>query len=79
MVLDVLWPPSPTASAELELTVSGQLGPVLRSALLPCVAARTQNCTVVRLVTSADVDVPALVKMLESLGVNFASVRRFAR
>lgn len=73
------WPPSPAGPAELELTVSGELGPVLRSALLPRVAARTQSCTVVRVVTPAEVDVPALVETLESLGVNFASVRRFAR
>lgn len=63
-------------TSKLELTVAGEIGPVLRSALKPQVAACHQQCTVLRLVTTASMDVPALVVALDSMGLNISSVRR---
>ena len=72
--------PHPRAnSAELEVTVNGELGPLLRSALPRRLAARTQRCTVVRLVAPPSMDLPALVETLDSMGLNVASVRRVER
>jgi hypothetical protein len=68
-------PASPADRPDLELTVNGELGPVLRTALLPHLAAQTQHCTVVRLLSPPEVDLPALVETLESLGLQLASVR----
>jgi hypothetical protein len=72
----VLPPPAPLSAPEVQLTVAGELGPVLRSALMPHLAARQQQCTVLRLVTGANVDVAALVATLDSMGLHVASVRR---
>jgi hypothetical protein len=70
-------PQSAQSSAPVvELTVAGELGPCLRAALMPHVAAREERCTVLRLVTSADMDVPELLATLDARGVHVSSVRR---
>ena len=55
---------SPPAAPLFELTVVGDLGPVLEAALLPCVCHGVQRQTVVRLGTSG-LD---LVEVLDHLG-----------
>jgi hypothetical protein len=59
----------------MALAVAGELGPALRSALLPPVAPRVIRCTVLRLQAPADVDVLAVMEALDSEGVHVTSVR----
>jgi hypothetical protein len=60
----------------MELAVAGELGPVLRSALLTFAAPRATQRTVLRLATSSDVDVLAVLEALATEGLDVTSVRR---
>jgi hypothetical protein len=66
---------APAAPATVELVVSGELGPVLRSALRPQATARAERCTVLRLVAPESVDLLELVETLDSMGLSLTSVR----
>ncbi|WP_313408948.1 hypothetical protein [Aeromicrobium sp.] len=57
---------------EFELTIDGGLGPVLRNALGPELAARTRTYTTLVLETA--VDLGALVALLNSRGLHVESV-----
>lgn len=63
-----------TRPATYELTVVGALGPVLRKALGPCVAARCEQQTVLRTELGDDADLVDLVLMLASRGLEIADV-----
>lgn len=60
------------AALEFELTIEGGLGPVLRNALSPGLAARTHTCTV--LVLASAVDLGTLVERLHARGLSIESV-----
>jgi len=57
-----------------EVVVRGELGPVLRAALLPVRATATQEQTVLRARLSRDRDLADLVSVLRSHGVRVASI-----
>ena len=61
--------------AWMELAVEGELGPVLRSALLKFAAPRATPCTVLRIGASSDVDVLAVLEALATEGLDVTSVR----
>jgi hypothetical protein len=62
--------------AWMELAVEGELGPVLRTALLTFAAPRATRRTVLRLATSSDVDVLAVLEALATEGLDVTSVRQ---
>jgi len=64
----------PDADVVFELTVEGELGPVLRGALQPD-AVEQQPCTVVRAIASAGMGVADLVGLLDAEGLIVESVR----
>lgn len=64
----------PDAGVVFELTVEGELGPVLRRALQPGVAAR-QPCTIFRATAGAGSGVADLVAMLDAEGLTVESIR----
>ncbi len=61
--------------AWMELAVAGELGPVLRSALLTFAAPRATRRTVLRLAAPPDVDVLAVLEALATEGLDVTSVR----
>jgi hypothetical protein len=58
----------------MQLAVEGEVGPVVRSALLR-VASRARHCTVLRLAVPPDVDMLAVMEALDSEGLHVTSVR----
>ena len=64
----------PDAEVMFELTVEGELGPVLRCALQPGVAER-QPCTIFRATADAGSGVADLVRMLDAQGLTVESIR----
>jgi hypothetical protein len=62
--------------AWLELAVAGELGPVLRSALLRFATPRVSRRTVLRPATASDVDVLAVLEALATEGLDVTSVRQ---
>jgi len=60
----------------MELVVRGELGPVLRSALLPQATARTERSTVIRLVAPTNADLLAVLENLHARGLRVTSVRK---
>lgn len=62
--------------AWMELAVDGELGPVLRSALLTFAAPSATERTVLRIGASSDVDVLAVLEALATEGLDVTSVRR---
>jgi hypothetical protein len=62
------------ASGTYEVTVAGTLGPALRAALQPLVAATTDPCTTVRTVVRGRTDVADLLAALESKGLEVRQV-----
>lgn len=67
-------PRSAARVAVFELTVEGEVGPVLRSALRPSCVAEGRPCTILRTTASADTDLTDLVKLLDSEGLKIESV-----
>jgi hypothetical protein len=63
----------------MELAVEGELGPVLRSALLTFAAPHATARTVLRIGASSDVDVLAILEALATEGLDVTSVRRVPR
>ena len=61
--------------AWMELAVQGELGPVLRTALLTLAASRATRCTVLRLCAPSDVDVLAVLEALAAEGLDVTGVR----
>jgi hypothetical protein len=59
----------------MELAVVGNLGPALRSALLPHVVPRARQRTVLRLQASTDKDLVALLEVLDSEGLRVTNIR----
>jgi hypothetical protein len=59
----------------MELAVVGEIGPVLRAALL-AFAPRATRRTVVRLAAPSDVDVLAVLEALATEGLDVTGVRR---
>jgi len=57
-----------------EVVVRGELGPVLRAALLPVRATATQEQTVLRARLAKDRELADLVSVLRSHGVRVASI-----
>ena len=64
----------PDAEVVFELTVAGELGPVLRCALQPD-AVEQQPCTVFRATAGAGLGVADLVGMLDAEGLTVESIR----
>lgn len=64
--------PRAAPTPEFELTIDGGLGPVLKNALGPDLAARTRTSTTLVLETA--VDLGALVALLDSRGLHVESV-----
>jgi hypothetical protein len=64
----------PDAEVVFELTVEGELGPVLRCALQPDVVER-QSCTVFRATAGAGLGLADLVGMLDAEGLTVESIR----
>jgi hypothetical protein len=61
-----LWPERP---AVYELTISGRIGPLIRSALRPHSTAPSQTCTILRTGTVPGDAVPDLMRLLHRRGV----------
>ena len=61
--------------AWLELAVAGELGPVLRSALLRFATPRVSRRTVLRLAAPSDVDVLTVLEALATEGLDVTGVR----
>jgi hypothetical protein len=59
----------------MELAVVGEVGPVLRAALLTFAPVATRR-TVLRLAASSDVDVLAVLEALATEGLDVIGVRR---
>lgn len=64
----------PDAGAVYQFTIVGTLGPVLRRALEPYVTASPQRQTIVRADSPDGGDLVDLVRLLESKGVEIASI-----
>jgi hypothetical protein len=64
----------PDAEVVFELTVEGELGPVLRCALQPRAAER-RPCTIFRATADASSGVADLVAMLDAEGLTVESIR----
>ncbi|MER6940514.1 hypothetical protein ABTX24_02575 [Nocardioides sp. NPDC127514] len=64
----------PDAEVVFELTVEGELGPVLRCALQPD-AVEQQPCTVFRATAGAGLGMADLVGMLDAEGLKVESIR----
>ncbi|MEI7058205.1 hypothetical protein WBG06_20430 [Nocardioides sp. CCNWLW239] len=64
----------PDAEVMVELTVDGELGPVLRRALQPDAMER-QPCTVFRATAAAGLGVADLVGMLDAEGLTVENIR----
>lgn len=60
--------------AMYELVVVGALGPVLRNALAPCAAARSEHQTILRTVVGEDSDLVDLVLMIASRGLEISDI-----
>ena len=58
----------------MQLAVQGEVGPVVRSALLR-VASQARHCTVLRLAVPPEVDVLAVMEAFDSEGLHVTSVR----
>jgi hypothetical protein len=65
----------PTDSTWIQLAVAGEIGPVVRTALLPYVAPQPRRCTVLRLGAPAGVDLLAVMEALDAEGLNVTGVR----
>lgn len=63
--------PSP---ATFELTVLGAVGPVLRRALRPQTASRTQACTIVRAGVPDTMDLVDLLFLLQANGLKLEGI-----
>ena len=57
-----------------EISVVGELGPVLRQALEPCRTAGSRYNTILRVVRDGDEDVTEMVRILLSLGLEVTTV-----
>jgi hypothetical protein len=68
-------PPHAEAAATYELTVTGAVGPVLRSALSPPAVASTEQQTILRAELDGNIDLVDLVLMLASRGLEITAVR----
>lgn len=64
----------PEAGAVYQFTIVGTLGPVLRRALEPYVTASPQRQTIVRAESPEGRDLVDLVRLLESRGLEIASI-----
>ena len=63
-----------TGSVQYEVVVRGEVGPVLRAALLPVRATATQEQTVLQARLAKDRDLADLVSALRSHGLRVASI-----
>ena len=63
-------------AAAYELTVRGELGPVLRGALRPFGGVRTEALTILRAGASEDRDLAELVRQLHACGLEVQEVTR---
>ena len=68
----------PCQAPVYELTVVGALGPVLCSALRPYVSACSEMHTVIRADAPGDTDLVDLVRLLESRGMDIATISLIA-
>lgn len=66
--------PHPERAAVYELTVSGPIGPVVRSALWPHSAAPSQSCTILLAETARSDAVPELMLLLDRCGLDVEGV-----
>jgi hypothetical protein len=66
-------------TATYELTIVGAIGPVLRWALRPHVAAQHCGCTIVRVKAADPVGVVEMVWLLDTAGFEVDSVAELGR
>ena len=74
MATDDLTGPEPERPAHYEIVVRGEIGPVLRAALLPVQAGSPQVQTVLRTRLGQDRDLADLVHALRARGFEVASI-----
>lgn len=67
-----------SGAAVYELTVRGELGPVLRGALRPFGGVRTEELTILRAGSTGDRDVVELLRQLHECGLDIQEVTRRA-
>ena len=66
----------PDGQARYEISVVGELGPVLRHALKPCRTGVSEYDTIVRVVRDDEEDVAEMVRILQSLQWEVTTVTR---
>jgi len=66
--------PKPERPARYELTVSGPIGPVIRSALKPHSASPSRACTILRTAAIRPDAVPDLMVLLDRRGLDVEGV-----
>lgn len=67
-----------SGAAVYELTVRGELGPVLRGAIRPFGGVRTEELTILRAGSTGDRDVVELLRQLDVCGLDIREVTRRA-